>query len=571
MTGDQRPPIFSNTLNQRLDVDFALQASGLGLWELDPETHRVIWDDRCRQLFGIENDTFLSYDQAIQYIHPDDVDRVDQAVQRAVNATSDGHYDQTYRTIGAHDGQLRTVRFQGKAYFSATGKLDRFAGIAQDLTSQQVDPLEESLLNVSPSPPFQRIPQADPDWLTTIFEQAPVAIALLQGEDYRLKMANTGMYEIWQLPKSHPSVLGQPVFKAFPGIANLGLEELLAEVRQTGQPIKGHKVPAQFERDGGLQTAYINFIYAPIYTPDGTIDIVVVASDVTELALAQQQTEENEINLRALSDELTTMNDHLSSSNEEYAAVNEKLEEANGLLLRSNNNLQTFAYVASHDLQEPLRKIQSFGDVLKDQYGSELGAGADLLERMQAAANRMSVLIKDLLSFSRISTQQNTSGLISLESIVDQVLGTLELTIQETGAQVIVKSLPTVMGDTLQLGQLFQNLLSNALKFRRPAVTPHLLIQSTTLPFTSLPDSVKPSRTAHTYHCIEVVDNGIGFDEKYADRIFQVFQRLHGRNEFAGSGIGLSICEKVVANHGGAITARSKPGQGATFTVYLPA
>ncbi|GAB4044326.1 hypothetical protein GCM10028810_10190 [Spirosoma litoris] len=150
------------------------------------------------------------------------------------------------------------------------------------------------------------------------------------------------------------------------------------------------------------------------------------------------------------------------------------------------------------------------------------------------------------------------------------MLNTLDWTIQQTGAQIQVGSLPTLPGDASQLGQLFQNLLSNALKFGKPGVAPRIQIWSSRVLFGDLPKGFTPPRAVSGYYRIDVVDNGIGFEEKYLDRIFQVFQRLHGKNEFAGTGIGLAICEKVATNHGGAITAQSQVGQGATFSVYLP-
>ncbi|MBO0950361.1 PAS domain S-box protein [Fibrella forsythiae] len=260
----------------------------------------------------------------------------------------------------------------------------------------------------------------------------------------------------------------------------------------------------------------------------------------------------------------------LATANEELAANNEEVEEANRLLARSNDNLQKFAYVASHDLQEPLRKIQAFGDLLKSSYSTSSGEELIYLERMQSAASRMSKLIRDLLDFSRLATQRDTSSTVSLQNVMEQVLTTLELVIAETAAEVTVAALPTIQGDELQLTQLFQNLISNALKFRRPSVIPQIRISAQTLNVSELPDTVKPVQATSSYYRIEVADNGVGFDEKYKDRIFEVFQRLHGKNEFAGTGIGLAICERVVANHGGAITAQSQPGLGATFSVYLP-
>lgn len=240
-------------------------------------------------------------------------------------------------------------------------------------------------------------------------------------------------------------------------------------------------------------------------------------------------------------------------------------------LERSNDNLQQFAYVASHDLQEPLRKIQSFGDMLHNQYGTQLGEmGNDFLDRMQTSATRMSTLIKDLLTYSRISTRQDISTEVSLQTIMNTVLADLDLAIQESGATLHIDPLPTVQGDQSQLGQLFQNLLNNAIKFRKVDQISRIRITCQTVATTNLPPLIKPTRTVTAYYRIDVSDNGIGFDEQYADRIFQVFQRLHGKAQYAGTGIGLAICEKVVANHGGAITASSKLGEGATFSVYLP-
>ncbi|ADB37926.1 sensor histidine kinase [Spirosoma linguale] len=260
----------------------------------------------------------------------------------------------------------------------------------------------------------------------------------------------------------------------------------------------------------------------------------------------------------------------LKIKNEELAQTNTALEISNQALNRSNSNLQQFAYVASHDLQEPLRKVQQFGDLLKNRYAGQLGDGVNYLERMQSAASRMSTLIRDLLSFSRISTQQDTIAPVSLSAVFKNVLTDLDLRIQETNAMITLSPLPDIQGDQSQLEQLFQNLVSNALKFRRPGERPVIHVSSKLLPTEDLPAFVKPTRQTAAYHRIDVSDNGIGFDEKYIDRIFQVFQRLHGKNEYVGTGIGLAICEKVVANHGGAISASSQPGQGATFSVYLP-
>jgi len=271
----------------------------------------------------------------------------------------------------------------------------------------------------------------------------------------------------------------------------------------------------------------------------------------------------------------TDIHDQKAFSTEQEERVAERtreLETANYDLKRSNDNLQRFAYVASHDLQEPLRKIQSFGDILRQTYADQLGDGANLLDRMQGAAHRMSTLIRDLLTFSRITTQRDRFASLSLDEVITSVLLDLELVIQESGAVIDVGPLPTIRGDVPQLSQLFQNLISNAIKFKKLDDTlPHkVLIQADLIDASALPLSAKPAFPAHQYHRIAVSDTGIGFDEKYLDRIFEVFQRLHGRNQYAGTGIGLAIVQKVVDNHGGAISATSQPGQGATFYVYFP-
>jgi PAS domain S-box-containing protein len=260
----------------------------------------------------------------------------------------------------------------------------------------------------------------------------------------------------------------------------------------------------------------------------------------------------------------------LEVNNQQLAKTNTDLEISNLALNRSNDNLQQFAYIASHDLQEPLRKIQSFGDLLKMQYSEHLGDGVEYIERMQSAASRMSTLIKDLLTFSRISTRQDSTLYVSLSQVIDAVLNDLDMAIEEAGAIVELDTLPTILGDPSQLRQLFLNLFSNALKFRRLEVPARIKVSATIVSENKLPHSVKPTRQAATYHRIDVIDNGIGFKEQYLDRIFQVFQRLHGKDQYPGTGIGLAICEKVATNHGGAITASSQPGQGATFSVYLP-
>lgn len=243
-------------------------------------------------------------------------------------------------------------------------------------------------------------------------------------------------------------------------------------------------------------------------------------------------------------------------------------------LKQSNKNLEQFAYVASHDLQEPLRKIQSFGDILISQYSDHLPAeGKDMVARMQASAERMGFFIRDLLAYSRLSTQQESFKPVALESLLIDIQQDLSVIIAEKHAQVSVGSLsnplPVITGNPLQLRQLFQNLLSNALKFSRAGVTPQVSIRSQTVAPERVPVSgLNPHHQA--WVAIAVEDNGIGFDTQYEERIFKLFERLHSRSAYPGTGIGLAVCRKIAENHGGTILAQSQVGVGSTFTVFLP-
>jgi PAS domain S-box-containing protein len=235
-----------------------------------------------------------------------------------------------------------------------------------------------------------------------------------------------------------------------------------------------------------------------------------------------------------------------------------QLEQSLRELEQSNRELESFASVASHDLQEPLRKIQSFGERLKAVTGPSLGDEArDYLERMQSAATRMRRLIEDLLAFARVTSKAQPFARVELGKIAREVVGDLEVAIEQAKATVTVGELPALAADPTQMRQLLQNLLSNALKFRRDDVAPVISVEATV--------------DAAAGRCeLRVKDNGIGFEEKHADKIFNLFQRLHGRGKYEGTGLGLAICRKIAERHAGGIIARSSPGNGTTFIVTLP-
>ncbi len=234
----------------------------------------------------------------------------------------------------------------------------------------------------------------------------------------------------------------------------------------------------------------------------------------------------------------------------------EKLVSYAKRLEQSNEELEHFASIAAHDLQEPLRKIRAFADRLGMKYSEMIPEdGRDYLHRMQDAASRMQNLIDDLLTYSRVRTKKNPYGEVDLSQALVNVIGDLEIQIEQSHAKINLSKLPTLQADGSQMHQLFQNLLSNGMKFRRPDVPPEITVSS------EIDGSV----------CvIKVRDNGIGFEEKYLDRIFNIFQRLHGRSEYPGTGVGLAVCRRIAERHGGTITAESVPGEGSTFIVKLP-
>jgi two-component system CheB/CheR fusion protein len=234
-----------------------------------------------------------------------------------------------------------------------------------------------------------------------------------------------------------------------------------------------------------------------------------------------------------------------------------RLEEHRRELERSNAALDEYASVTSHDLQEPLRKILSFGERLERSIGATItGDARHSLDRMLHAAARMRTLVQDVLQYSQVTTRIQPFAATDLSWVAREVTSDLEMMITESAATLDVGKLPVIEADPLQMRQLFTNLFSNAIKYRRKEVPPVIRVR-----YTNGEENVCS---------ITVADNGIGFNEQYAEQIFEMFKRLHGRSEYDGSGIGLAICKKIVGRHGGTIAATSTAGEGATFTVTLP-
>jgi PAS domain S-box-containing protein len=327
------------------------------------------------------------------------------------------------------------------------------------------------------------------------------------------------------------------------------LEELVGkleyEVFHRIVPITGSSQTVLLSRDGGNATEQVfhrkdgstflvEYVRTPIMENNRQTGAVVIFKDITERKRAE-----------------------------------ETLARKAAELARSNAELEQFAYVASHDLQEPLRKIRAFGDRLKAKLDStQFSEGRDYLERMQSAAARMQTLINDLLTFSRVISTTQPFVPVDLNAVTREVLGDLEVRIEQTKAKLEVGELPTIDADPMQLRQLLQNVIGNALKFQPPGGTPLIKVRGQILkqPFSNAAEPTPDDEVCE----ITVEDNGIGFEEKYTDKIFAMFQRLHGRSEYEGTGVGLAVCRRITERHSGTITAKSKLGEGATFMIRLP-
>jgi signal transduction histidine kinase len=344
--------------------------------------------------------------------------------------------------------------------------------------------------------------------------------------DQRLIICNRRYLEMYRMSADivKPGVRLAEVMKHSAELGNFTDEEAKRALAERSDPTKlrTRRTFKQYLRDGRA----IDVVSEPM--PDG--GTIATCLDVTENERTAQQ-----------------MRDHTL-----------KLE-------RSNRELQDFAYVASHDLQEPLRKIEAFGDRLFTRYGKDLpDDGRMFLDRMQNAAGRMRRLINDLLDYSRVTTKAKPFVRVALDDVLAGVLSDLQIRIEESGAQITADPLPSIDADATQMRQLIQNVLANALKFRKPDVAPHIAIKCI----------VGGNDEFYGMHGprvrIEIADNGIGFDNRYKDQIFTIFQRLHGRLEYEGTGVGLATVRKIVERHQGTIDADGRPGEGATFVIELP-
>jgi PAS domain S-box-containing protein len=380
--------------------------------------------------------------------------------------------------------------------------------------------------------------------LRSIILTAPVAMTIFKGASFTVELANDRMFELWGRPAEQ--ILGRPVFDALPEAKGFGFEELLGQVYSTGETRSVNEYPLQLLRNGVTESVYVTVVYAPFRDGTGAISgIIGVAVDVTAQVIARRGIESV------------------------VAERTRELADANKQLQQTNNELKQFAYVASHDLQEPIRKVLTFSQMLEKHLGKVDDRSQNYLHKISASSVRMLSLIRDVLTFSQLSQEREKFTQVDLMEVLQNIMSDFELVIEEKHAQIKCSSLPIIVAIPLQMNQLFSNLVSNALKFSKKGVAPVINITSGVLPQKELHQHPELNQSIK-YYKIQFSDNGIGFEQENADKIFDIFQRLHGKQDYEGTGIGLALCKKIALNHDGNLTATSSLNNGATFNIFLP-
>jgi PAS domain S-box-containing protein len=596
------------TAEKKLDIvqtqlTHTLTNSSIGTWYWDIKRNKIFTDDNLARMFGLASEDSkngLPLKVFLDSIHPDDRQRVNDEIDDALKTK--GQFESEYRTFN-HVGDVRWVIVRGKIEIDAAGSPEKFPGVIVDITDRKT---AENNLKFLTAASTQFSASLNPkvtlstiakmvvpdiaDWCSVdLYDGKTIErVAIAHKDPAKVKWAEElskkqGALDI-NAPTGVAKVLRTGILEYYPDIPDEMLvavakdDDELALMREVGfssvivVPMKldnkvigaislvatesrMHYREADLEVAKGLANRAALAVYnANLYQA--------AQHEIKERKILQAQLEDTndllESRVMERTKQLIDTNDGLEREIVRREKVEHALQENSKNLARSNQELQDFAYVASHDLQEPLRKIQAFGDLLESEYGHQLGDGVEYLSRMRSAASRMSVLIQDLLAFSRVSTKPQELQRINLNEIVSGVVNDLETSIAEKKGAVVVADLPAVWADTTHMRQLFQNLIGNALKFHREGVPPQVTI------------TVQAHKKADKFYEIHVNDNGIGFDEKYLDRIFSVFQRLHSRDSYEGTGIGLAVCRKIVERYGGSINAVSTLNSGSTFIIKLP-
>ncbi len=478
------------------ELDRAQEIAGLGSWSLDVVSGELTWSRQMYRMYGMDPGTKIDLETAMARIHGGDVEDVWE-VYEEIMATADqdpkiGPYEFRLTT---EEGTDRIVFAEGRAVFDSHGRLRKLTGTVQDITDQRA--LESR---------FEQLLEAAPDALILVDTEGEIVLINQQTEALfgwdREELLGQPIETLVPLPIREQHVAYRDAYMADPENRPMGLNLELYGVRKDGR-----EIPVEI----GL---------APMQTEDG-LRVMAAVRDMTERA-----------NIK-----------------EELRAYARRLE-------RSNRDWEHFAYVVSHDLQEPIRMVNSYLQLLARRYENELDEQADeYIGYAMEGAQRMRKLILGLLEYSRVDTQGGQRRRIDSSTVLESVLNALQVSIRDRGAEVRYADLPTVVADEGQLGQVLQNLLANALKFVPEGRTPRIEISA--------------QAEGGNWH-FKVRDNGIGIAPDHADQIFVIFRRLNARGQYEGEGIGLAVCKKIIERHGGRIWVTANEEAGSTFHFTLP-
>jgi two-component system CheB/CheR fusion protein len=528
-------------------LEDAVQSGIMGSWSWNLTTNSVTADKGLADIFGVSEKNALigvPIETFISSIHEEDFEVTSALIQETI--ATGNKFEAEYRTVDAKKN-IRWVIARGKIERDEAGNPIEFPGVLIDITSRkqaemQLQESEERLRFITDTMP-QLIWVTRPDGYHEYYNKhwydyTGTEDGTTDGVGWKnlfhpkdQERAN----EVWQhsLKTGDPYEIKYRLYHAASGEYRWVIGRALPFRNAQGEIVKWY---------GTCTDIHDSFKELE-------------ARRKLEIALNEEKVR-LESRVAERTSQLKLTNEGLRDEIKKRQKVERKLREYGEELQRSNKELEEFAYVSSHDLQEPLRKIQAFSDLLVDEYGEALGDGKEYLDRITGSSKRMSTLIEDLLTFSRVTTKQSVLQSIDLNEVMGYVLSDLDDRIEkEKGTVTVQPGLPTVMADETHMRQLFQNLISNALKFHAPDKAP----------------VVEISATKDEDECIITVkDNGIGIEEKYSKKIFAVFQRLNSKTSYEGTGIGLAVCKKIVERYGGTIVVESQLGSGTTFIITLP-